>query len=148
MIVRGVTPRDAPVWLRLRCALWPDQAESEHAAEITAFLEGRAREPLVILIAADGADELLGFAELSIRAYAEGCHSDRVAYLEGWYVVPEARNRGIGRALIAAGEAWARSQGCVEFASDADLTNDASAAAHRALGFREVGRVRCFRKDL
>ena len=148
MIVRGVTPSDAPVWLRLRRTLWPDQAESEHAAEITAFLEGRAREPLVILIAADGANERLGFAELSIRAYAEGCHSDRVAYLEGWYVVPEARNRGIGRALIAAGEAWARSQGCVEFASDADLTNDASAAAHRALGFAEVGRVRCFRKDL
>ena len=148
MMVRAVTPSDAPAWLRLRCALWPHHAESEHAAEITEFLEGRAREPLAVLVVADGADRLIGFGELSIRAYAEGCHTDRVAYLEGWYVVPDARNRGVGRALIAAAEEWGRSQGCVEFASDAELTNDASAAAHKALGFTEVGRVRCFRKDL
>ncbi len=41
--VRAVTPSDAPAWLRLRRALWPHHAESEHAAEITEFLEGRAR---------------------------------------------------------------------------------------------------------
>ena len=148
MLVRAVTPSDAPAWLRLRRALWPHHAESEHAAEITEFLEGRAREPLAVLVVADGAERLIGFGELSIRAYAEGCHTDRVAYLEGWYVVPDARNRGVGRALIAAAEEWGRSQGCVEFASDAELTNHASAAAHKALGFTEVGRVRCFRKDL
>jgi aminoglycoside 6'-N-acetyltransferase I len=148
MLVRDLTHSDAPAWLRLRHALWPGHPESQHAAEITQFLEGHAREPLAVLVAADGTDQLIGFAELSIRAYAEGCHSDRVAYLEGWYVVPAARHHGVGRALIAAGEAWGRSRGCVEFASDVELTNEASAAAHRALGFIEVGRVRCFRKDL
>jgi len=50
--------------------------------------------------------------------------------------------------LIAAAEEWGRSQGCREFASDAELDNDPSHAAHRALGFVEVGAVRCFRKDL
>ena len=148
MIVRKVAPSDASAWLRLRHALWPSHSESRHAAEIAAFLHGHAREPLAVLVVADGADQPVGFAELSIRAYAEGCRTDRVAYLEGWYVVPEARNEGVGHALIAAAEAWGRSQGCVEFASDAELTNDASAAAHTALGFVEVGRVRCFRKDL
>ena len=148
MIVRLVTPSDAPAWLRLRHALWSSHPESEHAAEIAEFLEGHAREPLAVLVAADEADQLMGFVELSIRAYAEGCHTDRVAYLEGWYVVPDARNEGVGRALIAAAEAWGRSQGCVEFASDAELANEASVAAHQALGFVEVGRVRCFRKDL
>ena len=49
---------------------------------------------------------------------------------------------------MAAAEAWGRSQGCEELASDTELANDASAAAHTALGFTEVGRVRCFRKDL
>jgi len=43
---------------------------------------------------------------------------------------------------------FARSQGCVEFASDAEEDNEPSAAAHRALGFAEVGRIRCFRKGL
>lgn len=148
MIVRNVTPSDASAWLRLRHALWPDGSEAEHANEIAAFLEGHAREPLAVLIAEDGAREPLGFVELSIRPCAEGCRTDRVAYLEGWYVVPAARKRGVGRALVVAAEAWARSQGCTEFASDAELANDVSAAAHAALGFVEVGQVRCFRKEL
>src|SRR6266576_5159315 len=79
---------------------------------------------------------------------SEGCQGDRVAYLEGWFVVPGARGRGVGRALIAAAEDWGRAQGCREFASDAEPDNDVSAAAHHAVGFVEVGLVRCFRKEL
>ena len=62
--------------------------------------------------------------------------------------MPNARGQDAGRALIAAGEAWGRSQGCREFASDAEPDDEVSAAAHRALGFADVGLVRCFRKDL
>jgi aminoglycoside 6'-N-acetyltransferase I len=148
MNVRHVVPKDASTWLRMRRALWPHSSESEHADEIAAFFDGRAREPAAVLIAEDGASNALGFAELSIRAYAEGCSTDRVAYLEGWFVVPEARTQGVGRALITAAEDWGRSTGCKEFASDAQVSNDVSAAAHKALGFAEVGQVRCFRKDL
>jgi aminoglycoside 6'-N-acetyltransferase I len=86
--------------------------------------------------------------ELSLRAYAEGCLSDNVAYVEGWYVSPDVRGRGVGRALIAAAEDWARREGCTELASDAQLDNAASAAAHHAVGFSEVGQIRCFRKVL
>ena len=42
----------------------------------------------------------------------------------------------------------ARSQGCREFASDAEAENRLSADVHSALGFEEVGLIRCFRKDL
>jgi aminoglycoside 6'-N-acetyltransferase I len=147
MIVRHVTPKDASAWVDLRRALWPGE-ECEHAAEVAAFFQGQVREPLAVLVAADEADRLIGFAELSIRAHAEGCRTARVAYLEGWYVVPHARHHGVGRALLAGAEAWGRSQGCEELASDTALADDASAAAHTALGFTEMGRVRCFRKDL
>src|SRR5437879_4212133 len=112
------------------------------------FFGGEAREPLGVLLAEDGTGCSIGLAELSIRADAEGCHSDRVAYLEGWFVVPKARGHGVGRALVAAAEEWGRSQGCCEFASDSRRDNEVSAAAHRALGFIEVGLIRCFRKDL
>lgn len=71
-----------------------------------------------------------------------------MAYLEGWYVEPDVRRRGIGRALVRAAEDWGRTQGCTEFASDTEIENAASAAAHTALGFEEVDRVRCFRKRL
>ncbi len=102
----------------------------------------------MVLFVEDGHGRPIGFVELSLRAYAEGCQSDNVAYVEGWYVTPEARGRGVGRALIEAAEDWARGQGCTELASDAELGNAASAAAHEALGFSEVGQIRCFRKVL
>jgi aminoglycoside 6'-N-acetyltransferase I len=146
--VRPVRASDATVWLQHRCALWPEGSEREHQEDIDEFFAGKAREPAAVLVA-EGADgEAIGFAELSIRAYAEGCSTDRVAFLEGWFVVPEARGRGVGRALVAAAEEWGRLQGCTEFGSDAEEDNHASAAAHRALGFTEVGLIRCFRKDL
>ena len=71
-----------------------------------------------------------------------------LSYVEGWFVVPDARRRGVGRALLAAAERWARAQGSRELASDTEADNEVSAAAHEALGFEEVGLVRCFRKKL
>ena len=56
--------------------------------------------------------------------------------------------RGVGRALIAAAEDWARGEGCEELASDAELTNSSSDRAHRACGFEETGQIRCYRKAL
>lgn len=146
-IIRRVTADDAAAWLRMREALWPDETGS-HAREIQDFLTGRLNMPLDVLLAVDEAGAPLGFVELSIRAYAEDCVTDRVAYLEGWYVVPDARRQGVGGALVKAAEDWGRAQGCTEFASDALLDNDVSAAAHHALGFEETVQIRCFKKNL
>ena len=146
--IRPVTARDAAAWLTMRCELWPDGTEPEHRQEIEQFLAGQADEPKAVLIARDASGTATGFAELSIRSYAEGCRTRRIAYLEGWFVASEARGRGIGRALVESAEAWGRRQGCTEFASDAQPDNRASIAAHRAVGFEDVGLVRCFRKPL
>jgi aminoglycoside 6'-N-acetyltransferase I len=129
-------------------ALWPDHSSAEHDAEADRFFRGTSREPLAVFVAEDAQGVLVGFAEVSIRFYAEGCMTDHVGYLEGWYVAPGIRRRGIGRALVSAVEGWARSQGCSEFASDAEAENQASAIAHRAVGFADVGLIRCFRKAL
>ena len=135
------------MWIDLRGQLWPD-ARDTHARDVERFFAGHARDPVAALIARDETGRALGFAELSIRAYAEGCSTDNVAFLEGWFVVPDARGRGVGRALVAACEDWARSQGCSEFASDAQPDNETSIAAHLALGFSDEGLVRCFSKKL
>jgi aminoglycoside 6'-N-acetyltransferase I len=146
--VRPATSADAALWLRMRKDLWPEENGGHHAREIEQYLAGTLRMPLEVLLAFDPSGATVGFAELSIRPYAEDCATDRVAYLEGWYVVPGARRRGVGRALVAAAEEWGRAQGCTEFASDALLDNAGSAAAHRALGFQETVQIRCFRKAL
>jgi aminoglycoside 6'-N-acetyltransferase I len=131
----------------MRQALWPS-APGEHAAEIAAFFAGDRLDPAEAFIAVDGEGGAVGFAEASIRSHAEGCSPGRVAYLEGWFVEPASRREGVGAALMAAVEEWGRAQGCTELGSDADLQNGGSAAAHRALGFTEVGRIVSFRKAL
>jgi aminoglycoside 6'-N-acetyltransferase I len=145
--VRPAAKSDASAWLRMRCDLWPEGSENGHRTEIERFFTGETGEPLEVLLAFDNAIPA-GFAELSIRPCAEGCRTDRVAFLEGWYVVPHVRGQGVGRALVEAAEVWAREQGCAEFASDAAPDNEASVRAHRALGFEDAGLVRCFRKTL
>jgi len=101
--VRPLQAADADQWLELRRQLWPDSPAEQHRAEIGEFISGRALEPAAVRVAED-ADRLIGFVELSIRPCAEGCVSNRVAYLEGWYVLASHRRRGIGRALVGASE--------------------------------------------
>lgn len=131
----------------MRDALWPSPAR-EHASEIDRYFAGEVREPLEALMAFDKQGTAIGMIELSIRAYAEGCDTDRVAFVEGWYVDRDVRGKGVGAALIRAAEEWARSQGCTELASDTEVDNASSTAAHQAVGFVETAVVRCFKKSL
>lgn len=71
-----------------------------------------------------------------------------MAFLEGWYVAPEFRRRGVGAALVRAVEAWGRAQRCAELGSDTEIGNAISEAAHQALGFTTVNRSINFRKSL
>ena len=146
--VRSAIADDADVWLRMREALWPHLDGGSHIGEVQQYFQGKLRMPLEVLLAVDNRGVAVGFAELSIRSYAEGCESDRIAYLEGWYVEPGFRGQGVGRALITAAEEWGIRQGCTEFGSDAELENEVSAQAHQALGFEETVKLRCFRKAL
>lgn len=146
--IRAATAADSAAWLAMRCALWPEGSAQEHAAEIEQFFAGQTHLLLVVLLAFDAAGKAVGFAELSIRSVVDGCETDRVAYLEGWYVEPETRRHGVGRALVEAAEAWGRAQGCTEFGSDTQVANTISAVAHLALGFTETDQVRCFKKRL
>ncbi|MFK3651178.1 aminoglycoside 6'-N-acetyltransferase [Lysobacter enzymogenes] len=143
--VRAAAAADRAAWARLRAQLWPDQDVADLAEELGDFFED-AR--LAAFVAEDG-DGLCGFAEASLRSdYVNGTVSSPVAFLEGWYVAPSRRGQGLGRALIAAVEAWGRARGCRELASDALLDNVDSHRAHAACGFEETERVVYFRRGL
>lgn len=148
MLIRSATSKDADLWLRMRQALWPDGSVAEHRADVDRYFAGDRREPAEVLLATTDDAGPLGFAELSIRNIVDGCATDRVAYLEGWYVVPESRRKGIGRALLQAAEQWAMRLGCTEFGSDSEIDNEVGLACHLRAGFEETGRVRTYRKKL
>jgi aminoglycoside 6'-N-acetyltransferase I len=101
-----------------------------------------------VIVADAGDKKLAGFLEASIRPFVEDCESDNVGYLEGWFVDPEFRRRGLGRALVAAAETWARSRGASEMASDAEIGNEPSLKAHTRLGYEETSRLVHLRKEL
>ena|SRR5450755_1828631 len=133
------------VWLSLRSRLWPDGNESEH---LRYMADALARGHFVrIASAPDGS--AVGFVEASQRVdYVNGTSTSPVAFLEGLYVEPSARRRGIAQALVAEVERWAVAQGCSELASDSPLENVVAHATHRALGFEETERVVYFRRAL
>jgi L-amino acid N-acyltransferase YncA len=138
----------------MRAALWPECSAESHAEEIATFLTGNLTgwlaglHAVAVFVAVRPAGGLCGFVEASIRPMVDGCATHPVGYVEGWYVDPDMRQKGVGRRLVAAAEAWASSQGCREMASDSHLANAASIAAHKALGFcAETPTVR-FRKRL
>ena len=146
MIIRPVETKDAAQWLTMRYALWPEEAET-HEPEIRAYFAAPT-EPLMVFVAEAEDGHIIGFLETNIRNYAEGCTSHNVGYIEGWYVEENYRQRGVGRALVIAGENWARAQGCSEMASDCLIDNHVSYKAHLALKYEEVERIICFRKSL
>jgi len=143
MTVRPLQSQDLPAYFPLRMALRPDSA-ANFELEVAEILQA---EHLAAFVAEQDGN-LVGFVEASLRSYAEGCDSSPVGYLEGWYVAPQYRLKGVGRRLVQAAEDWARAQGCTEMASDSELANTPSHQAHARLGYQEVERIVCFRKAL
>ena len=148
MTIRPVKSTDRDVWLRMRVALWPEQSQTELGIEVDHFLRGTKSSLLTaVFVHADAQDQLTGFIELFIRNVAEGCNG-ATPHVEGWYVSPDWRNQGVGRALINAAEAWARSRGFNELASDTTADNELSQRVHQRLGFEITERSVHFRKPL
>lgn len=148
--VRIGAATDAGVVARMFFKLWPDGALAEYREEAALILAGTPPSalPMVVFVAeADGG--VIGFIEVGLRSHADGCDTRRpVGFIEGWYVEPEHRGKGVGRALMREAEHWARSQGCVELASDTWIDHESSQRAHEALGFEVVDRCVHFKKAL
>jgi molybdopterin synthase catalytic subunit len=140
---------DRAEWLRMRYALWPDYPTADLEAEADEYATGRnCGRASAVFVADRGGGKLGGFIELTQHVAADGCMTSPVAYIEGWYVDADLRKHGIGKALVAAGEAWGRAQACAEIASDCVSWNDVSHAAHRALGYAHAKRHLRFHKPL
>jgi aminoglycoside 6'-N-acetyltransferase I len=138
---------DQSGWLEMRMALWADATADDHRGYMAISLAQPER--FLQLMMYDDNRLPIGFIEGSIRGdYVNGTETSPVGFVEGVYVVPAWRRRGVARQLFSAIGDWARARGCRELASDALLANEASQRAHRALGFEETERVVYFRRML
>lgn len=136
--IREPTVDDLDAWVDLRALLWPDDPDAR--MEAARFFEdgtigGLPHGVFVVEAIGGAADGLIGFAECSLRG-ASGSSDANRAHLEGWFVRPEWRRRGVGRRLIAAVIERAGLHGCAELTSDTTPEYPLSVAAHRACGFQ------------
>lgn len=144
--IRHLNQDEHDQWLRMRIELWPETDEKQHRKEMAMMLADSNRFAVIVCEKEQG--HLVGFAEVSLRDWAEGCLSSPVGYLEGWFIEENNRKSGLGRKLLFASEDWARSRGCTEMASDTDLDNLESEKAHLRLGFQVAARLTAFKKPL
>jgi aminoglycoside 6'-N-acetyltransferase I len=144
--VREVQTTDWDAWLAMRSALWPHCSFERHVTEMQAYFSTGGS--LATFVAVDNDGSLHGFIEASLRPFAEGCTTQPVGYIEGIYVQPAFRHRGIARALVAAAEQWAVSIGCVEFASDCQIDNEDSIGFHQSIGFDIARQLVHFRRAI
>lgn len=135
-MIRKANIEDLKTLTALALKLWPDHDGAELEADLSAILA--LRDAAFFLAEEAGT---VGFAQCQLRHdYVEGCEHAPAGYLEGIYVRPAYRRKGAAAALLDSCRAWARAQGCCEFASDCELENSESAAFHAAMGFREASR--------
>ena len=144
-MIQRATEHDTEVLAGLAVLLWDNHDVAELRDEVAEIL--KSEEAACFLACEAGVP--LGFAQCQLRHdYVEGTRTSPVGYLEGIFVQPAFRHRGLANQLLGACEGWAREKGCTEFASDCELGNDASLNFHLSMGFTEANRIVCFTKTL
>lgn len=144
MTVREATEQDISGWLEMRKQLWKPDDGDDFSIEVQRILAAPNQTAFLALLDS----QIAGFSEISIRTYADGCKTNNVGYLEGIYVKPEFRRRGISRFLLSKCIEWFESQGCSEMASDAEIDNLVSVKMHEALGFQSLKPIIQFTRAL
>ena len=147
VIIRPCTSEHLDGWVRLRQRLWPDETLDEHRSHARSLL--KRPSDAVGYLACEADETVVAFAEATLRRdYVNGSNSSPVGFLEGLYVEPQYRKRGLARLLCSSVEHWAKGMGCTEFASDVVLQNEVGQRVHEAVGFNATDRVVFYLKQI
>jgi aminoglycoside 6'-N-acetyltransferase I len=144
MIVKA-TSKDSLALAKMAIKMWSEHSLDELAKEFEDTID--CEESAIFMLMVD--NQAVGFAQCQLRHdYVEGTDTSPVGYLEGIFLEQEFRHRGHAKKLLAQCEEWAKNKGCTEFASDCESDNDESLKFHINMGFTEVNRIICFKKQL
>ena len=144
-MVRKAGKQDLETLANLAVLMWNSHSVSELIAEFSEIIsKGKSQFFLKY-----ENNIPIGFAQCQLRNdYVEGTKTNPVGYLEGIFIKDGYRNKGYAKELLVECEAWAKCNGCQEFASDCEIDNIDSFHFHKAMNFAEANRIICFTKTL
>ena len=129
-MVREAEEKDLDAIARMAVVMWNSHSVEDLMNEFADVIKGEESQVFLKYIQ----NIPVGFAQCGMRHdYVEGTDSSPVGYLEGIFVKKEYRKKGYAKELLSACEQWAKKQGCVEFASDCELSNIDSFAFHMSM---------------
>lgn len=144
-MVRKAEKKDISIVAELAVLMWDNCSVNDLINEFSGIISGGRGQ---FFLKYDN-DVPVGFAQCQLRCdYVEGTETTPVGYLEGIFVKQGYRSKGYAKELLKECEAWAKENGCQEFASDCEIDNINSFKFHKAMNFTEVNRVICFTKKL
>ena len=144
MSIIKATEQHLTEWTNLAVLLFPDSPFEEELQFHKEILSSKKEMGLLYQID----EKIVGFMNMSIRNdYVNGTDTSPVVFIEAIYVLPEYRERGIGKKFIAYAETYAKEKGIKQLASDCFIDNTMSENFHKGCGFEEKERVICFVKN-
>lgn len=144
-MIKQATQKDEPILAKLAIQMWNDNTLSGLESEFSDIIGSENAACFIKYVE----DKPVGFAQCQLRYdYVEGTETSPVGYLEGIFIQEEFRHMGFAKELLQKCEKWASGKKCSEFASDCELNNIDSIKFHLAMGFDEVNRIICFKKNL
>lgn len=141
--IRKANENDLPLWASMRKQLWPQASFDELKND-----QHLLKTENFVCYFAELSSQVIGFVEVTLRPYVNGCDTSPVAFIEGIWVDETMQKQGVGRLLVQKAEEWAKSLAIKELASDTRIESGHSIHAHKAWGFEETERVVYFKKDL
>ncbi len=125
-------------WVTLMHELWSHHDRDSLQTEARKILASKKETSFLLSID----EKFLGFVNVSIRTdYVHGSTHSPVGYIEGIYIKPKLRHRGLAKKLVEHATLWFLANGCKEICSDAEIDNVVSQGWHEAMGFAQSKRL-------
>lgn len=115
------------------------------AGDVARRLAALAGDPAHAVLVADVGPTIAGFAHV---AAPRDLISADCAEIQALVVRAGGRGRGVGRALVAAAEAWAAARGCTEIRVRSNVVRERAHAFYRARGYEVIKTQTVFGKRL
>jgi GNAT superfamily N-acetyltransferase len=148
--VREATTRDLDTVVAMRLSLLREHPDHPIYGRLRADVSDRARElfatqlrsPMEVIFLAERDDATIGVLRCVESIGSPLLEPARYAYVSSAYVRPEARRRGVLRAMLRAADRWARARGLQQMRLHNVDGSAAAEGAWSALGFAVVEQVR------